>query len=181
VLVPLALDTFVLAAALGLAGLEEARRVRTSATLAAFEAGMPIVGVLAGRGLGSALGQFAGYTAAVVIGLAGVLLLRPGDEDRERARLELLAHARGLAVIDLGLSISMDELAVGFGLGLLQVPLIFVVVYLGVQAFVAAQLGLWLGARLQAELREGAEWVAGGILIIVAIALLALKVMGKQR
>lgn len=180
-LVPLSLDTFVLSAALGLAGLPAERRMRTSLVLAAFEAGMPVVGLFIGHGIGSLLGRFAGYTAAVVIGVAGFLALRAGrDEGKEEQRLKLLAHARGLAVVDLGISISVDELAVGVSLGLLQVPVVFAVIFLGVQAFAAAQLGLWLGGRLDEALREGAERVAGLILIAAAIALVALKVTGHE-
>src|SRR5437764_1043261 len=68
-LVPLALDTFVLSAALGVSGLPRRLRLRTSVVLAAFEAGMPLVGVAVGRGVGEAVGRLAGYAAALVIGL----------------------------------------------------------------------------------------------------------------
>ncbi len=179
-LVPLALDTFLLSAALGLAGLPKEQRVRTSLTLVAFEAGMPIVGVLVGRGVGAFLGSLAGYTAASVIGLAGVLLLRPGKDKREHERLTLLTHARGLAAIDLGISISVDELALGVSLGLLQVPLLVAVIFVGVQSFAAAQLGFWLGGRLNEHLREGAEQVVGAALVAIAIALIVFKVTGHQ-
>ncbi|HEX4835233.1 MAG TPA: manganese efflux pump [bacterium] len=180
-LVPLALDTFLLSAALELAGLPKEQRVRTGLTLVAFEAGMPIVGVLGGRGVGAFLGSLAGYTAAAVIGLAGVLLLRPGKDDkREHERLKLLTHARGLAAIDLGISISVDELALGVSLGLLQVPLLVAVIFVGVQSFAAAQLGFWLGGRLNEQLREGAEQVAGAALVAIAIALIVFKVTGHQ-
>ncbi len=152
-LVPLSLDTFLLSAALGLAGLPQRQRVRTSLTLAAFEAGMPIIGVLVGQGIGTILGRFVGYTAAVVIGLAGLIALKPGDDaDKEQRRLRLLAHARGLAIIDLGLSISVDELAVGVSLGLLHIPLLVAVIFLGVQAFAASQLGRRSGKGQSASL-----------------------------
>jgi putative Mn2+ efflux pump MntP len=180
-LVPLALDTFVLATALGLSGLPRRLRLRTSLVLAGFEAGMPLVGVALGRGLGEAIGHFAGYTAAIVIGLAGILLLRSGDdEDTERARVRLLAHARGLAIIDLGISISLDELGIGLSLGLLQLPIAFAVLFLGIQAFAAAQLGLWLGGKLGDELRDGAERLAGLLLIVTAIVLIALEASGHR-
>jgi putative Mn2+ efflux pump MntP len=181
VLVPLALDTFILSAALGLAGLSKKHRVRTSLFLASFEALMPIVGVVIGRGIGHFVGSFAGYTAAIVIGLAGLLMLRPGkDEDKEAERVKLLAHAQGLAIIDLGISISLDELTIGMSLGLLHVPLVYVVIYLGVQAFAAAQLGLWLGGRLSETLREGAEKLGGVLLLLTALGLIALKMTGHQ-
>ena len=180
-LVPLALDTFILSAALGVVGLPRRLGVRASLVLASFEAAMPIVGVVLGRGLGGVVGHFAGYTAAVAIGVAGFLLLRSGgDEERERERVRLLARARGFAIVDLGISISLDELAIGFSLGLLHLSLPVAVAFLGVQAFVASQLGLWIGGRIAEELREGAERLAGLLLIGTAALLLALKLAGYQ-
>lgn len=180
-LVPLAVDTFVLSAALGLAGLPRRLRLRTSLILAAFEAGMPLVGVGIGRGLGEAVGHFAGYTAAVVVALAGVLLLRSGDDEAtEQARVRLLAHAQGLAIIDLGISISLDEFGIGLSLGLLQLPIPLALLFIGTQAFAAAQLGLWLGGKLHEDLREGAERLAGIVLILTAIALIIFKLSGHQ-
>lgn len=180
-LIPLTVDTFILSAALGLAGLPKKEQTRVSLILACFEAFMPAVGVLIGKGLGEFLGHFAGYTAAVIIAIAGLLMLLPGKkEDKEAKRMKLLAHTRGLAIIDLGISISIDEIAVGLSLGLLGVSLPVIMVFLGVQAFVASQLGLKLGTKLSDKTRDGAEKVAGILLIVVAGALVALKLFGHQ-
>lgn len=179
-LLPLALDTFALATALGVAGLPTRVRFRTSLVLAAFEAGMPIVGFLLGRGLGDLVGRFAGYTGALAIAVAGVLLLRSDEEAAERQRLRFLAHAQGLAIIDLGIAISLDEFGIGLGLGLLQLPLLAAVAYLGAQAFVAAQFGLWLGGRVREEWLQGAERLAGLLLVATAIVFVAVKVTGHQ-
>jgi putative Mn2+ efflux pump MntP len=122
----------------------------------------------------------------VTIGQSGVGtqltdgFVKPSDEETEQQRLKLLSHARGLAIIDLELSISIDELAIGLSLGLLGVPLIVAVVLLGIQAFVAAQLGLKLGTKVSEEAQAGAEKVAGGFLLLVAAALIVLKISGHQ-
>ena len=173
-LLPLALDTFALAAALGVAGLESRHRLRVSLVFTVFEAGMPIVGMLAGQVIGRYLGEWAGYGGIVVLLIAGGLLLRGGDEEQ---RLRLLAHARGLAIVDLGLGISVDELTVGFSAGLLAVPIALAVVWIAVQAFVAAQLGLRFGSKVGEELRERSEKAAGIALIAVALVLLALRLL----
>jgi len=177
-LLPLALDTFALAAALGMAGLERRDQLRVALVFTVFEAGMPIAGLLVGRVIGSVIGQWAGYGGILFLLIAGFLLLRPGqrEEDEER-RLRLLAHARGLAIIDLGLSISVDELTVGLSAGLLGLSIALTVIWIAVQAFAAAQLGLRLGARLGEEIREHCEQVAGVALILVALVLLVLKLM----
>lgn len=177
-LLPLALDTFALAAALGMAGLEAGDRLRVTLVFTTFEAGMPIAGLLVGRVIGGVIGQWAGYGGILFLFVAGFLLLRPGQgEDEEQRRLRMLAHARGLAIVDLGLSISVDELTVGLSAGLLGLSIALTVVWIAVQAFLAAQLGLRLGARLGEEIRERSEQAAGVALVLVGLVLLGLKVL----
>jgi len=177
-LIPLAIDTFALAAALEMAGLEPRHRLRLTLVFTAFEAGMPIAGILIGRAVGAVLGAWAGYGGILFLLVAGWLLLRDGDgEDGESKRLRLLAHARGLAVIDLGLSISVDELAVGLSAGLLGLAALLTVAWIAIQAFVAAQLGFRLGHRLGERARERSERFAGLMLIAVALVLLALRLL----
>jgi putative Mn2+ efflux pump MntP len=175
-LLPLGLDTFALAAALGMAGLEKRDRLRVTLVFTAFEAGMPIAGMLIGRAAGAFLGAWAGYGGIAFLFVAGLLLVRPGQNESDDAgRLRLLAHARGLAIVDLGLSISVDELSVGLSAGLLGLSIVLTVLWIAVQAFVATQVGLRLGARIGEEVRERAEWLAGVALIVVALLLLALR------
>jgi putative Mn2+ efflux pump MntP len=162
-ILPLALDTFALGAALGVAGIPAERRLRTSLVLAGFEADV--------------LGYFAGWTAIAFLLVAGSLMLRPGGEDKENGRLRLLARAQGFAIIDLGLAISVDELAIGFTLGLLSIPLVVAIVWIGAQALLAAQLGLRLGSRIGEALRERAEQLAGVVLIGTAGVLVVLKLV----
>ena len=177
-LLPLGLDTFALSAALGVAGLRRGDRLRVSLLFTVFEAGMPVLGILAGQAVGRVVGAWAGYGGIVFLLIAGVLLLRPGDhEEAEERRVKLLAQARGLAVIDLGLSISVDELTVGFSAGLLAIPIALAVIWIAVQAFVVAQAGMRFGDRLSEELRERSEKVAGVALIAVALILLALRLL----
>jgi putative Mn2+ efflux pump MntP len=103
-------------------------------------------------------------------------LLQPNkDEKDEERRLRLLAHARGLAILDLGLSISVDELTVGLSAGLLGIPIALAVIWIAIQAFAAAQLGLRFGGRVGEGLRERSERAAGVALILVAVVLLLLK------
>lgn len=167
---PLALDTFAVSAAAGLTGMDRRRRVRLGLLFAAFEGGTPAVGLLLAGPLGAAIGGAADYlAAALLIGFGVLTLLR--DEDDEGAKAAGLATAHGAALLLLGLSVSLDELAVGFTLGLLRLPVLPCLVVIGVQAFVVSQLGFRLGRSLSERFREGAERLAGVLLVGLGLVL----------
>jgi manganese efflux pump family protein len=84
----------------------------------------------------------------------------------------------GTAVIALGISISLDELAIGFSLGLVRLPVLPVLIAIAVQALLAAQLGLSFGTRISERLRERAGQAAGLTLILLAGFLIAERVIG---
>ena len=170
-IVPLALDTFAVSAAIGLAGMTAAQRLRIALVFTAFEAGTPVVGLLLGGPLGDAVGGAADYLAiAVLIGFGVFTLVRREDEEGDRARG--MASARGLALLLLGLSVSLDETAIGFTLGLLRVPVLPVLVAIAVQTFVVSQLGFRIGSRVSERLRERAERLAGVALVVLGLVLL---------
>jgi putative Mn2+ efflux pump MntP len=71
-------------------------------------------------------------------------------------------------LLALGLSVSLDELAIGFTIGLLHLSLGLAVVLIGAQAFLFSQLGLRLGSHLNEAFRERAERAAGVALLALA-------------
>ena len=177
-LLPLGLDTFAIAAALGVAGLRSEDRLRVALVFTAFEAGMPILGLFAGRVIGAVAGAWSGYVAVAVLAATGAYMLRPGqDEDAEERRLSLLAQARGTAVLLLGVSVSFDELTIGVSAGLLRLSIVVVVVWVAVQAFLASQVGMRFGSRIGDAIRERAEQLAGVALIALAAILLVLELL----
>ena len=173
---PLGLDTFAVAAALGIGGLPARSRLRVSLLMSSFEMAMPVVGLLAGRALGTIVGGAADYVAIAVLGLLGIWMLRH-EEDTEGERVDELVSGRGLALLALGISISLDELAIGFTIGLLHLSLWLAILLIGAQAFLFAQIGMRLGSRLNETLRERAEQLAGvallGLALLLAIEKLA--------
>jgi putative Mn2+ efflux pump MntP len=174
--IPLGLDTFAVAAALGMLGTTPATRLRVSILFPAFEAAMPLIGVALGAPLGHAIGGSADYIAIGVLFAFGLYTLL-GSEAREERAVARLAQARGPGVLLLGLSISLDELAIGFTLGLLRLPVGLVIALIALQAVIVTRLGLRLGDRLSERMREGAERLAGLVLAALAIVLLTEKLL----
>jgi len=168
---PLGLDSFAVAAAIGAAAPTGWRaRLRVSAIFVAFEAGMPLIGLAAGRGLARAIGPAADYLAAAAVIAVGIWMLVHREDDESAAGR--IASVSGLGMIALGLSISMDEFAIGFSLGLVRLPVVPVIAAIAVVAFVASQLGLALGSLIGERLREHAEQLAGAALIALGTYLI---------
>lgn len=173
---PLGLDTFAVAAALGMSGLRRSERTRITLLFTVFEAGMPLVGFFGGSVVGTGLGGAADYLAiAILIALGVFMVLKRDDEDEQR--LSLLGRTHGMAAIGLGLSISLDELAIGFTIGLLRLPVLLIIVLIGLQTVIVTQLGLRLGYRLGERIREGAERLAGAALGVLGLVLLVEKLV----
>lgn len=174
---PLGVDSFAVAAALGAAGLTtRAERLRVSAIFVAFEAGMPLIGLAAGGGLARAVGGVADYIAAAAVAGLGIFMLVHDDsaEEREAGRL---ASTRGFAILALGISISLDEFAIGFSLGLVRLPVVPVIVAIAVVALIASQLGLALGSRVGERFRERAVALAAVALILLGAYLLTQRAL----
>ena len=167
--VPLGLDTFAVCCALGMVGVPSSQRTRISILMVAFEAGMPLIGFAIGAPLGHTIGEAADYLAIGVLAAFGLYTLLAGDDD-DRAG-EVL-NATGWRAVALGVSISLDELAVGFTLGLLRLPVLLVIAAIAVQTLVVTQLGMRFGARLGEHVRERAEQLAGVALLALACVLL---------
>jgi hypothetical protein len=74
---------------------------------------MPLVGVLAGHTLGALTGSLSEWLAAAVLIGVGVWFLVRRDEGEEKRASRLLS-ANPLMAAALGVSISLDELAIGF-------------------------------------------------------------------
>jgi len=139
---------------------------------AGFEAAMPLIGLGLGVPLGHAIGYAADFIAAGLVAALGVYLLVAEEDDE---RLIGMTRRGPLAAIALGVSISLDELAIGFSAGLLRLPVLPMVIAIAVQAFVVTQVGVRLGDRVGNRWREATERVAGIALIALGVILLTVS------
>lgn len=169
---PLGLDILTVSTALGTVGLAGWARYRVSVVLASCQVAAMLVGLVLGAELAQAIGEPAGYVGAgVFIALGTYLLLERDTNEAELVRKRISESIFGL--IGLGISISPDELAAGFGLGLAHIPVAAGFVAIALQGLIASQLGLFLGARVGEQFRQTAgRLTAIGLLLIGGYQLL---------
>jgi putative Mn2+ efflux pump MntP len=150
---------------IGLSGTTRATRVRVGIVFGIFEAGMPLVGLLAGRGVARALGDVSGYVGGtLLIGIGAWQLVQAFRTSREPATPMALRR-----LLLTGLALSMDNLVVGFSLGVQHTSLVEAVVVFGTVSVCLSLLGLEVGRRLGAVVEVGAEYLAGLILMAVGL------------
>lgn len=164
----LGMDTLMMSIALGFT--QTKGRTRIALTFAGAEAIMPFIGLIIGKGAGRLIGDWASLVGGIALLAVAVWLMFFEDEDDEEEKLE--RNLVGSTLIVTALSISLDELAVGFSIGLVGVPIALTMILLALQAFVFTYLGLTFGSRLKPYLGEWIEKLAGIVLALLGIWIL---------
>lgn len=161
----LALDAFAVAVVAGsvLPRLTARHYFRLSFHFGLFQALMPVLGWLAGSAAAAFVQSFDHWIAfGVLFVVGGKMLLKPAEERADAARGD---PTRGLTLVALAVATSIDALAVGFSLGLLDATILLPAAVIGLVAAGFTLCGMKLGRRVGKIL---GAWVqrAGGIVLI---------------
>jgi manganese efflux pump family protein len=170
VAVSVGLDNFAASVGIGVSGIDARTRLRVGAIFGAFETGMPIAGLLLGRGLASTLGnaaQWIGAALLVTVGAYAVVQAIRGAGGKTPA---VPAGQRTGRLLVTGVALSIDNLAVGFALGTFHVNLALAAAVIGTVSIGMSLLGLELGSRLGARAGDRGELLSGLVLIGVGVA-----------
>jgi len=100
------------------------------------------------------------------------------DGGGERGKILSAASARGLPLVGIALSISLDELAMGFSFGVLRLPVVPALIAIALQALVVSLGGQWLGQRVGGALGERAEMAAGVVLCLLGLGFMGARLLG---
>ncbi len=165
------LSNFAGSIGIGLAGIDARTRLRVGIAFGLFEGLMPIVGLLIGQAVAGTVGSYGRYLGAGLLVLTGFYTIwqsfRTGKVEREEERGIL--DTRQLLL--LGAALSLDNLIVGFALGVYHIPIVLAAVTMAVVSVGLSLIGLELGSRLGSRVGEYSEMAGGGVLVLVGIAL----------
>ena len=167
-IVSLGMDTLMLSVSLGF--VQAKGKAKIALTFALAEALMPLFGLFIGKGAGNLIGNWASLVGGVALIAVGVWLIFFEDDDEEEKKLE--RKLVGWTLIITALSISLDELAVGFSIGLVGVPIVLTIILIAIQAFIFTFFGLTFGSKLKPYLGEWAEKLAGIVLGLLGLWIL---------
>ena len=175
VAVSVGLSNFAGSIGIGLSGVSARVRLRVGLAFGLFEAVMPIIGLAIGQSVAGRLGHVGSYVGAGLLVLTGLYtIIQARRQKKEIDEEEATGDRSGLSnrqLVITAVALSLDNLVVGFALGVYHVNLVLAAVVMGVVSVGMSLLGLELGSRLGRHVEEWAEELGGGVLILVGIAL----------
>jgi putative Mn2+ efflux pump MntP len=162
------LSNFGGAVALGVLPLTRRHRQEIVAIFFVMEMLMPIVGMVIGARTAGPIGARGNFVAGIVlVAIGGYTLL----ETRREAR-DLKVPVRRRTMVLLAVALSLDNLVVGFGLGLLGAQVLVTAGFMAASSLGLTVIGLELGRRLGARTGERAELFSGLILVAAGLYVL---------
>ncbi|XQW84954.1 manganese efflux pump MntP family protein [Thalassotalea piscium] len=170
--IALSMDAF--AVSIGL-GAKRTQPLRTIALLAAiyfglFQAIMPIIGYVGGVSFSYWIEQYAPWISFfLLLGIGGKMIFDAFNSSEH----DEIAHVTHKIMLLLAIATSIDAMAAGFTLTLLDVNPISACLIIGFTTFVFSWLGVFVGEKSGTWLESKAELFGGVILIIIGIKTLA--------
>jgi putative Mn2+ efflux pump MntP len=140
------------------------------ATFGIFQALMPALGYLGGAFFRDAIAAYDHWVVFVLLAIVGghmIVESRSAEADKPRENPFALR-----SLLLLGLATSVDALAVGLTLSLIDVPLVWAVALIGGVTFALCVPAVQMGARLGTRLAHRAELVGGLVLIGIGTKIL---------
>lgn len=145
--------------------------IRIAIFFGGFQGIMPVIGWLAGSGLRSYISGIDHWVAFVLLSLIGGRMIHEGlmgdEEEITGPRSYSLRLLLGLAI-----ATSIDALAVGISLSLLDISIVNPAIIIGLVTFCFSLFGVYIGGRLGQFFGKKIEALGGLILIVIGIRIL---------
>lgn len=165
--VVLALNNAMAAVALGTEEMGRWTQLRIAMLFALFEACMPVLGLFVGKVLANAIGTRAHFLGIIILALTGLYGLikrdRPESEKKQSARAKTLFYA---------VILSLDNMAVGFSLGLFSVPVVAAAIVFGSVSLLLTFAGLEVGRLMRRRMKLSPDKFTGAVLLATACVML---------
>jgi len=176
--VSLSLDCFAVAVggSISMQSLNHRQVLRVSLSFGLFQAGMLVLGWLAGNTIVDIIESFAHWVAFALLILVGARMLWESfhSDQADRQRTDI---TKGLALITLSVATSIDSLAVGLSLAFLESRLLIAAIAIGSVAFLFTATGFYFGRRIGILLGRWAEVLGGIVLIGIGLRILLTHVL----
>lgn len=134
-----------------------------------FQALMPLIGYWAGKGVLGWIDNYAHWLAFGLLVLIGVKMIY--ESLQEGIEEDILAITNRMMLI-LAIATSIDAMAAGFSLTLLDINPYIACLIIGITTFAFSWIGVFIGKKSGTRLESKAEIFGGIVLILLGIKIL---------
>lgn len=169
--IALSMDAFAVSIGLGSKGNIKGLGLKAGLYFGAFQALMPFIGYLGGRGVLGWVDVYAHWIAFGLLALIGTKMIYEGMQEGIEEDIAAITHKMMLV---LAVATSIDAMAAGFSLTLLDVEAWLACLIIGVTTFAFSWVGVEIGKRSGTWLESKAEIFGGVVLILIGIKMLVM-------
>jgi len=168
----LAMDCFAVSLGIGTNGIKKTARMvlRLAFHFGLFQGGMTFIGWLAGRQVADLISRFDHWVAFLLLfWVGGRMIIGSFKKEDECQKSD---PTRGGSLVMLSIATSIDALAVGLSLAIIDGSILVSSSIVGVTSFILSVAGYLLGDRLGCRFGKRMEFLGGLILIGIGIRVL---------
>ncbi len=167
--VALSMDAFAVSIGLGAKGNSGRIGLKVGLFFGVFQALMPFIGYLGGRGVLGWVENYAHWIAFGLLALIGAKMIYDGLHEGIEEDISAITNKMLLL---LAIATSIDALAAGFTLTLLDVNAYLACLVIGTTTFVFSWSGVMIGKSSGTWLENKAEIFGGIVLIVIGVKIL---------
>jgi putative Mn2+ efflux pump MntP len=169
--IALSMDAFAVSIGLGSKGDIKGLGLKAGLFFGAFQALMPFIGYLGGKGVLGWVDDYAHWIAFGLLALIGGKMIYEGLQEGIE---EDIAEITNRMMLLLAIATSIDAMAAGFSLTLLDIDAWLACLIIGATTFAFSWAGVLIGKRSGTWLEDKAEIFGGVVLILIGIKMLVM-------
>ncbi len=164
----LAMDAFAVSLSVGTTAFLQVPRARFRIAFhfGLFQCLMPIIGWLGGRTIAPLIARIDHWIAFLLLTFVGVKMIHESGSSDKNYRFD---PSRGLNLVLLSVATSIDALAVGFSLALIDVSIWRPAVLIGLITGALSFAALLMGRRIGLAFGKRVERIGGMVLILIGL------------
>jgi len=169
--VALSMDAFAVAIGLGAKRKNDASKLALMSAIyfGVFQALMPLMGYLVGKSLLGWVASYAPWVAFFLLALIGTKMIYESFSDGIEEDLKNITHS---VMFMLAIATSIDAMAAGFALNLIEVNVFLSCFIIGAITFLFSYCGVLIGAKSGTKLESKAELFGGVVLILIGLKMI---------
>ncbi|MFA6972303.1 MAG: manganese efflux pump MntP family protein [Gallionella sp.] len=167
--VALSMDAFAVSIGLGSKSNARGLGLKAGIFFGVFQALMPFIGYLGGKGVLGWVDNYAHWIAFGLLALIGAKMIYEGMQEGIEEDIEAVTNKMMLV---LAIATSIDAMAAGFSLTLLNINAYLACLIIGVTTFLFSWAGVQIGKKSGSWLESRAEIFGGTVLILMGLKIL---------